>query len=98
MHKTTSSKSKEERLDWWYEPVEGEREDFDEQVDKAGNQPIPQLAKPEPEEVEQTDDNLSTTKSTRDVEDQAMALWLYNAEDEESRENGEEDEVNQVSV
>ena len=76
VHKTTSSKPKEKRLDWWYEPVEGEREDFDEQVNEAGNQPIPQLAKPEPEEVEWTDHDLSTTKSARDAEDQAMALWL----------------------
>jgi len=98
-HKTTSSKSKEERLDWWYELIEGEREDFDEQVDEAGNQPIPQQGKPENEEVEQTDDDLSTTKSARDAEeDQAMALWLYDPEDNENGENGEEDKVNQVSV
>jgi hypothetical protein len=62
------------------------------------NQPIPQLAKPKPKEVEWTDDNLSTTKSAQDAEDQVMALWLYDAEDNESRENGEEDEVNQVTV
>jgi len=42
-HKTTSLKSEEERLDWRYELIEGEREDFDEQVNEAGNQPIPQL-------------------------------------------------------
>ena len=59
VHKTTSSKPKEERLDWWNEPVEGEREIFN---------------------------------------DQAMALWLYDPEDDESRENGEEDEVNRALV
>jgi len=99
VHKTTSSKSEEERLDWRYELIEGEREDFDEQVDEAGNQPIPQLGKPENKEVERTDDDLSTTKSARDAEEnQAMALWLYNPEDNENGENSEEDEVNQVSV
>jgi hypothetical protein len=99
VHKTTSSKPEEERLDWRYELIEGEREDFNEQVDEVGNQPIPQLEKPENEEVERTDDDLSTTKSARDAEeDQAMALWLYDPEDDENGENGEEDEVNQVSV
>ena len=96
VHETTSSKPEKERLDWWDELVEGERDSIDEQVDKAGNQPIPQLAKPKNEEVERTDDDLgSTTKSAQDAEDQAMALWLYDAEDDE---NGKEDEVNRVSV
>jgi len=36
-------------MDWWDEPVEGEKEDFDERVNKAGNQPIPQ-----PSELETT--------------------------------------------
>ncbi len=30
VHKTTSSKPKEERLDWWDELVEGERDNIDE--------------------------------------------------------------------
>jgi len=99
VYKMTSSKSEEERLDWRYELIEGEREDFNEQVDEAGNQPIPQLGKPENEEVERTDNDLSTTKSARDAEeDQVMALWLYDPEDDENGENGEEDEVNQVLV
>jgi hypothetical protein len=82
VHKTTSSKPEEDRLDCWDELVEGERDNIDERVDEAGNQPIPQLAKPKPEEVERTDHDLLTTKSARDEEDQAMALWLYDDEDE----------------
>ena len=39
--------SNEGNIDWWDEPVEGEKEDFDERVDEAGNQPIPQPSKPE---------------------------------------------------
>jgi hypothetical protein len=39
--------SDEGSVDWWDEPVEGENEDFDERVDEAGNQPIPQPSKPE---------------------------------------------------
>ena len=39
--------SDEGSMDWWDELVEGEKEDFDKQVDKAGNQPIPQSSKPE---------------------------------------------------
>ena len=59
VHKMTSSKPEEERLDWWNVPVKGEREIFD---------------------------------------DQAMALWLYDLKDDESKENGEKDEANQAMV
>jgi hypothetical protein len=39
--------SDEGSVDWWDEQVEGEREEFDEQVDEMGNQPIPQPSEPE---------------------------------------------------
>jgi hypothetical protein len=53
VHEMDGSESDEESQYWWDEPVEGEREHFDEQVDETGNQPISQPAEPEPEEVEQ---------------------------------------------
>jgi hypothetical protein len=49
---TSGSKLEEESLDWWDEPVEGKREKIDEQVTEAGNQPNPQPAEPEPEDVD----------------------------------------------
>jgi len=33
-------------IDWWDEQVEGEREDFDKEIDETGNQPIPQPSEP----------------------------------------------------
>ena len=122
VHKTTSSKPKEERLDWWDELVEGGRDNIDERVDEAGNQPIPQLGKPEPKKVKQTDDDLPAIKAETTLNEKlllvqpeeqgnvpvegereifnnrAMALWLYNAEDDENRENGEENKANRALV
>lgn len=48
-----------EDLDWWDEPVEGESEEINEQVDK-GNQPIPQPTKPEikPKKINQTNNSI----------------------------------------
>jgi hypothetical protein len=73
-------------VDWWDEPVEGENEDFDEQVDKAGNQPIPQPSKPEttipkgtelplaqPEEQEKCRGKAASGESTDDDEWAATA-------------------------
>ena len=34
-------------MDWWDEQVEGEREDFDEEINKTGNQPIPKPSEPQ---------------------------------------------------
>jgi len=73
-------------VDWWDEPVEGENEDFDEQVNKAGNQPIPQPSKPEttipkgtelplaqPEEQEKCRDKAASGEGTDDDEWAATA-------------------------
>ncbi len=46
-------------------PVEGEIKEFGKLLEQAeeSNQPIPQPAEPEPEEVEQTDDELPATEA-----------------------------------
>ena len=76
VHETTSSKF-EEQDQIWDELVEGEREDFDEQVDEMGNQPIRQLTepKPKPEKTERVDDILATEAELEEV------TWLTKPQD-----------------
>ena len=70
-HKTDGSESDDESQDWWDEPVEGEK-DVDERIDTMGNQ-ILQLAKPKPEEVERTDDDLPAIEAKFEPEKLLLA-------------------------
>jgi hypothetical protein len=47
--------SDEGSINWWDEQVEGEREDFEEEINETGNQPIPQPSEPKTTSLKETE-------------------------------------------
>jgi hypothetical protein len=82
VHKMDSLEPDGESKYWWDKPVEGEREDVDERINETGNQPIPQVAKPEPKEVKWTDDDPPPIEAKFEPKSKPKKLLLAQPEEQ----------------